>query len=232
MGFYDCRCMISGVSLKGASALLVPLQESDGTLAPIALAIKGTYNRLGSIDGIEPDANTAAVLKFFLDRLASGEFVVDANYLRSEKLFPIATIEQLLQAFERNINDNPKAALLNRRPVVFALIGNSIWQAIVEAETLRILPLETVLGSDSVATQIYAKGTYPVRDSVAELDCISNFLNSRNLLWQSADDPSQHHANDMQTFLNAAKEKFRDSEMLQAGLRAYENEVRELLRKD
>jgi hypothetical protein len=224
--------MISGVSLKGASTLLVPLQEIDGALAPIALGIKGTYNRLGSIDGIEADANTAAVLKFFLGRLASGEFVVDADYLRREKLFPIATIEQLLQAFERNINDHSQAALLNRRPVVFALIGNSIWQSIVEAETLRILPLETVLGSNSVATQIYGKGTYPVRDCVAELDCISNFLDSRNLLWQSAGDPAQHHFDDMQTFLNAAKEKFRDSEMLLAGLRRYESEVQDLLRKD
>jgi hypothetical protein len=223
--------MISGVSLKGASALLVPLQEIDGALVPIALAIKGRYNRLGSIDGIEADANTSAVLKFFLDRLASGEFVVDADYLRKEKLFPIATIEQLLQAFERNINDHSQAALLNRRPVVFALIGNSIWQSIVEAETLRILPLETVLGSNSVATQIYAKGAYPVRDSVAELDCISNFLNSRNLPWQSAGDPGQHYPDDMQAFLNAAKEKFRDSEMLLAGLRAYEGEVQELLRQ-
>jgi len=222
--------MISGVSLKGASALLVPLQEIDGALAPIALGIKGSYNRLGSIDRIEPDANTAAVFKFFLDRLAGGEFVVDADYLRNEKLFPIATVEQLLQAFERNINDHSQAALLNRRPVVFALISNSIWQSIVEAETLRILPLETVLGSASVATQIYAKGTYPVRDCVAELDCISNFLNSRNLPWQSAADPTQHHADDMHTFLDAARAKFRDSEMLLAGLRAYENEVQELLR--
>jgi len=231
MGFYDCRCMISGVSLKGASALLVPLQEIDGAFAPIALAIKGKYNRLGSIDGVEADANTAAVLKFFLDRLASGEFVVDADYLRREKLFPIATIEQLLQAFERNINDHSQAAVLNRRPVVFALIGSSIWQSIVEAETLRILPLETVLGSNSVATQIYAKSTYPVRDCVAELDCVSNFLDARNLPWQSAGDPGQHYSNDMQVFLNAAKEKFRDSEMLLAGLQAYESEVQELLRQ-
>ena len=73
MGLYDCRCMISGVSLKNASAMLVLLQESRGALMPIALGIKGSYNRMGTIDGIEQDANTAAILKFFRDLQASGE---------------------------------------------------------------------------------------------------------------------------------------------------------------
>jgi hypothetical protein len=194
-------------------------------LAPIALGIQGTCNRLGSLDAIEENANTAAVLKFFIDRLASKDFVVDADYLSGVRAYPIETTEQLLQGFQHNMDDRPQAALLNRRPVLFALISNSVWQSIVAAETLRILPLDTVLGSNSVATQIYAKGTFQVRDLLAELDCISNFLNSRNLPWSIAAGKSQHSAKDMQSFLAGAKETFRDSDMVLAGLRAYEKEV-------
>ena len=83
MGLYDCRCMISGVSLKGADAVLVPLQRPHGDYVPIALAVKGNYNRLGSIDGIEEDANTRLVLGFFQAGLRTGAFAVDEEYLRA-----------------------------------------------------------------------------------------------------------------------------------------------------
>lgn len=229
MGFYDCRCMISGVSLKGASAMLVPLQENRGALAPIALGIKGTYNRLGSIGNVEQDANTAAILKFFREREASGEFTVDADYLRAEKLFPVETIERLLQAFERNINDNPQAALLNRLPVMFALISDSLWQAIVQAETLRIATIEAVLGNNPVAAQIYTKGAFAVRDLAAELNGISNFLSSRHIAWKRADSPDQHSGKDMRAYLDQAKHAFRDNDAVLSGLRAYESEVQQSL---
>jgi hypothetical protein len=55
MGFYDCRCMITRISLRGARAVLVPiilLSQSENRYAPFGLGIKGTYNRLGSIDMI------------------------------------------------------------------------------------------------------------------------------------------------------------------------------------
>ena len=112
MGLYDCRCMITGVSLKGADAVLVTLQRPCGDYFPIALAIKGNDNRLGSIDGIEEDTNSRLVLEFFQAELQTGEFVVDEEYSRARRYYPISTIETLLQAFERNINDNPRAALL------------------------------------------------------------------------------------------------------------------------
>jgi len=63
MGFYDCRCMATGVSLKGADAALVLLHRAAGEYAPISLAIKGNYNRLGAIDGVDEDANTRLVLR-------------------------------------------------------------------------------------------------------------------------------------------------------------------------
>src|SRR5258708_5960905 len=127
MGFYDCRCMLTGVSLKGADAALVPLRATGSAFVPLALAIKGNYNRLGSIDGIEEDANTELILRFFLDKLQTGEFVVEGEYLRAHNCYPIRTIEDLLQGFERNINDSASASVLSGQPIVFALVCRTVW---------------------------------------------------------------------------------------------------------
>src|SRR5207253_11225024 len=110
---YDCRCLITGVSLKGDDAALVLLEQTDSDHAPIALAITGAYNRLGSIDNIEEDDNTTLVLGYFLDKLRTGEFLIDQDYFRRADHYPIKDVEQLLWGFERNINDLSKAAVLN-----------------------------------------------------------------------------------------------------------------------
>jgi len=113
MGFYDCRRMVTGVSLKGAGAALVLLHQSSDQYVPMALAVKGNYNRLGSIDGIDEDANTQSALRFFQEGLRSDAFIVDEEYLRGHGCFPIQTIEDLLQGFERNMNDGERIAVLN-----------------------------------------------------------------------------------------------------------------------
>ena len=111
----------------------VLLQQSDDQFAPLALAIKGNYNRLGSIDGIDEDANTRLILRFFLESLRSGEFTVDEEYLRENSCFPIRSIETLLQGFERNMNDGEGRAVLNGRSVGFALIAWAVWETIAGA---------------------------------------------------------------------------------------------------
>src|SRR5262252_9175675 len=91
VGFYDCRCMVTGVSLKGSDAAAVLLQKAAGVYRPIALAMKGNYNRLGTIDHISEDANTRLVLKFFLAKLG-GAFVIDEPCWTSDNL-PITDVE-------------------------------------------------------------------------------------------------------------------------------------------
>ena len=55
MGFYDTRCMLTGVSLHAIRATVVLVQRPGAAYRPIALGISGQYDRLGSIDGIEED---------------------------------------------------------------------------------------------------------------------------------------------------------------------------------
>jgi hypothetical protein len=61
VGFYDQRCMITGVSLKKTQAAAVLLGKTGVAYYPIALAVRSTYDRLGSIDHVREDDNTRLV---------------------------------------------------------------------------------------------------------------------------------------------------------------------------
>jgi hypothetical protein len=225
--------MITGVSLKGAHAALVLLQQAGEVYHPIALAAQGAYNRLGSIDGIQEDANTALILKYFLERGQRGEFVVDQDYLRACHCFPIENMERLLAAFERNINDNPEAAVLNGRPVVFALIALAVWGAIASSAPPPSGPTSTVFQrlfkGVPAAEGIYRGNVAKVTGHLQELASVHGFLAGRGLTWRPAEDPSQHYRDDMRAYLEAARQAFRDSPAALQGLKDYETEVAELL---
>jgi hypothetical protein len=228
--------MVTGVSLKGADAALVLLQQAGEAHHPIALPIKGTYNRLGSIDGIDEDANTALILKYFLDRLRREELVVDADYLRIHKCFPIENLEQLLAAFERNINDNSAAAVLNGRPVVFALISWAVWGAIASSGPPTSGPATTLFQrlfkGVPAAEGVYRGNVAKVAGHLQELAGVHSFMASRGLTWRPAEDPSQHYAGEMRTYLEAAQQAFRDVPAVLQGLKAYEAEVADLLKEE
>jgi hypothetical protein len=233
MGFYDCRCMVTGVSLKGADAVLVLLQETGEAHHPIALPILGAYNRLGSIDGIAEDANTALILRYFLDRLQRGELVVDQDYLRTHKVYPIENVEQLLAAFERNINDNSQAAVLNGRPVVFALIACAVWGAVASSAPPLSAPVATVFQrlfkGVRAAEAIYRGNVAAVAGHIEELSGVHHFLAVRGLTWRPAEGPSQHSSAEMRAYLDAARQAFRDAPAVLQGLKGYEAEAAELL---
>jgi hypothetical protein len=233
MGLYDCRCMMTGVSLKGADATLVLLQQAGATHHPLALPVKGAYNDYGSLGGIAEDANTALILKYFLEKLRRGEFVVDQGYLQAYHCDPIQTIEQLLTLFERNINDYSQAAMLNGRPVVFALIARAVWEAVASAAPP---PASTVFQrlfkGVPAAEGIYRGHLTKVTRHLQELSGVHQFLAGRGLTWRPAEGPSQHYADEMRAYLEAARQAFRDSPAALQGLKKYEAEVAELLAEE
>jgi len=234
MGFYDCRCMATGVSLKGADAALVLLYEAAGEYVPSSFAIKGNYNRFGSIDGVEVDANTRLVLRFFLDGLRSGTFRVDEEYLVGHRCFPIRNIEDLLQAFERNMNDGPGHAILQGQPVVFALIARAVWETISRAARPPDEPVSAVfhrtLGASPVGAAIYAGPLGELSVHVGELAAIDAFRRSRGLAWQPSEATGQDYPEEMRRYLIEARQAFADSVTILAALRRYEEEVAELLK--
>ena len=233
MGLFDCRCMITGVSLRGADAALVLLQGSEERYAPLALAIQGNYNRLGSMDGIQEDANTRLVLSFFLQSLQAGVFTVDAESLRSSLCFPIRTIENLLQAFERNMNQGERHAVLNGRSVVFALIAQAVWETITGTASPPTEPIPTLFqrlfGASPVTPEIYGGSLKAVSGHIVELAGVDSFLTSRGLPWRPTEGTGQDYQEEMQQYLDEARRDFSDSPTILAALNRYEHEVRDRL---
>jgi hypothetical protein len=233
MGFYDCRCMVTGVSLKGADAALVLLHQSSDQYTPMALAVKGNYNRFGSIDMIEEDANTQAVLRFFQESLRTGAFTVDEEYLRGHRCFPIQTIEDLLQGFERNMNEGEGAAVLNGQSVVFALIALAVWDTIAEAAPTSVEPALTtfkrLFNASPVGLEIYAESVGAVSKHIGELAAVDSFLTGRGLSWRPSAASGQDYPKVMRQYLDEARGIFSDSPTILAALRRYEQEIGDLL---
>jgi hypothetical protein len=228
--------MITGVSLKGANTALVLLQQTSDAYHPIALAITGDYNRLGCIDSIAEDANTELVLSYFLQKHASGELVVDAAYLRLHDFYPITDLERLLACFERNMNDNPSAAVLNGQPLVFALICRVVWDALARSLSVDRSSLtnhfQDVFKDDPVAEEIYRGNLTKTSEQLSEFVAVSDFLAARRIAWKPADDPGQDYPEEMRQYLKEAKQTFRDSAVVLEALQNYEGEVGDLLQDE
>jgi hypothetical protein len=232
MGFYDCRCMATGVSLKGADASLVLLQQEGAGYQPIGLAVKGNYNRLGSVDGIKQDANTELLLRYFLDKLNQGRFVVDAAYFRSHGCYPITNIEQLLAGFERNINEG-NYAMLDGRPVVFALISRAVWDGIAnDGRPARESPtalFQSLFKDVAIAAEIYGGSLASVWVHLQEQAAVSAFLADLGLDWKQADAGGQDYPEEMRQYLQEARLAFSNCAVVLKALNDYEREVSDLL---
>ena len=231
MGFYDCRCRITGVSLKGADATAVLLQKFARAFRPITLPVTGNYNRYGTIDGIAEDANTRLILKFFLDKLQSGEFVIDEPYWLKD-YYPITDLEHLLWGFERNTNDNHETAVLNGKPVVVALVCRAVWDSLASSGSSRKSDealFAEVFDGAPVAEEIYRGQFAKVSEHLRELAAVNDFLTSRGIAWKPTEGDGQHYDEEMRKYLATARKKFRDSPAVLEGLNDYEREVADLL---
>jgi len=76
MGFYDLRCALTGLSLRGQTCDTVLLRRREGRPQPIWGTIRGPYNRLGSIDDPPRHAAELAHLREAIERhVLSGRWV-------------------------------------------------------------------------------------------------------------------------------------------------------------
>jgi hypothetical protein len=235
MGFYDCRCMVSGVSLKGAKAVSVLLLQSDDRYRPVALGIKGSYNRYGTIDFIEEDTNTEFILKFFHEKYRSGEFAVDPYQFSPGRSSPTEDIEGLLYCFERNINDGGDAQL-NRQFIVLALICSDVWNALVRRTPPGAESPDWQFGElfrgVSIPWAIYRHSGQTLSQQVGELYAVNSFLANRGIAWRLTEADGQHYDQEMLQYLEEAKYTFQDSGMALEALKKYEEKLQALLDDD
>jgi hypothetical protein len=229
VGFYDVRCMITGVSLRGTDAVAVVVgPDDDDEYRPVTVGIAGTYDRLGSIDGIDEDRSTELVVRYFADRAGDGRLYLDPGY---EGVFgdPREDIEALLHYFERNVadsSDESPAAALDGRRLFPVLIARTVWDA---------LAVRTTGAPVEAPSEIYAGHEAEVEHQLRALANVAAFLRERDLPWTLPDEETlgaQHDGDDMRQFLDTARIEFDDVTAVEAALDAYELDVEALLNED
>ncbi len=243
MGFYDCNCMLTGISLMGIRATTVVLQRSGDTYAPITLGITGTYDRLGKVDGIREDLNTELVLRYFMDRSLDGRFFADdQTSVHDGGLSSDSDIEDLLHFVERTdasialgIDESPSAAL-DGGALFSALIAQPVWDAVTAgpatSDSSSDQRFRRVFGDTSAPNEIYRERLLELTTPLNQLAAVDDFVKVHGLRWAPVPEPSQryatdgyggqHYLEDIQEFLDRAKHDYRDEPVVLTGLADYE----------
>jgi hypothetical protein len=172
VGFHDCTCMVTGVSVDRVGATAVVLRRTATGYEPITLGISGEYNGYGTIWSIDEGRNTEMVYDFFAQQYRAGRFVAedqtnDGDY----ELFTddegieelLAVIERTCSCWERYGNFCPPSTVLDGDVIVYAFIAQPIWDAVVEkasVETASTAPtLEADFHARSATTRRHARST-------------------------------------------------------------------------
>ncbi|MCX4964026.1 hypothetical protein OHA98_04165 [Streptomyces sp. NBC_00654] len=242
MGFYDSRCAVTGISLRGTDAVAVGLMANEGGYRPVTLGITGNYNRLGSIDGIERDRNSDSVFEYFCRRAWSGDFVMAKQYADAYG-DPPHDIDSLLSYFERNVSDSseerPAATLYGRR-VFSVLIARPVWNALAAGEfapggDAPEVWFTEVFGDAREPGELYRGCLAEVARDIRALAAVNGFLGARGTGWSLPDEDEiggQHYAPEMREYLSEARTGFQDVPSVLRALDVYAEAAGELLEDD
>lgn len=242
MGFYDVRCGASGLSLKGAGAGLFLLRQHNRGFAPVALPVFGQYNRLGAIDMIREDYNTALLYRKLERLIDEEELVLSGDALDQYERDPPSNIERVLQAIERACTIKKEFVTYHGKPLVFMLVSDLIYQAVTEkaaqdlkqpewGAALEALPLpelvERAFGGVEPASTFYGDliGAPQETQEQARRD-LAAFIRFRAWFaswgkWKHDSSPSQHYDEHLRRYLRAAWKRFKEEPALLRALARY-----------
>ncbi|RJO74783.1 hypothetical protein D5S18_15140 [Nocardia panacis] len=254
MGFYDYRCMISGVSLRGAQAVAVALRPVQNGYRPLSLGVIGQYDRYGCVDGVLADHGTEVLADYFLARLRDGRFAVRAEWTGFTRATERLHIEELFQCFERNYDalDDRSAAVatFDGEPVFLALIAHAIWDAFADSDIntgdgaidtaeSHATPNDlAALLTDSPTAEIYGPHATTLAPQLRHLLAVDQFLAATTLRWSPQSDQTQryaespgtqHFSDDMRRLLTQAESDYADTPHLRAALKTYADSIHDLL---
>lgn len=210
MGFYDFRCTISGLSLRAARAVHIALIATDaGRWLPLSLPLVGTYDRLGSIDGITPDLRTGSLVDGFARLARAGRISAPSVPDEFAEFTAAPTIDRLLRMFER-VNTMsrwaPMPFTLDGRPLRQVLIHAGVFAALAPPEPPPQAPTAQQLAqqlahapvapqtAELLADLLHAPDRDRTLASVAltQLTACTRWLERRRKRWSPASDSGQY----------------------------------------
>ncbi|NME68586.1 hypothetical protein [Flammeovirga aprica] len=212
MGFFDTRCMISGLSLKLSETVAVFLIQQGDILQPISLPIFGTYNRLGTIDCVEENINTVIVLNFFKSKIASGDIKVDWDEVDFDQ---VDNIEQLFEIVERGVTQNYASVLFNNMKIGFALIDKFIWNSIITVQHK-----EEPFPFQGLMLDVYQQYN-DLEELSRQFFYLEMFMKENQMSWSLPSDHEQHYDEEISEFLDLAYVKFMNNPVIMNGIESY-----------
>lgn len=209
MGLFDFRCPLTGLSLRASKAVHIALVAvTPERWAPLSLPIRGTYDRLGSIDFVTPDGLTALFVVGFARMVKAGRVL--APYATRE--FPAFArapgLETLLKQFALVNTDSVRATssfTLDGRPMRQMLIQADAFEALApdvptrapgyealeqQLQAAPIDPLaremfeEVIIGDDALRLQASV--------ALARVTALDAWLAARGLPWAPGDQLGQY----------------------------------------
>jgi hypothetical protein len=209
MGFYDARCMITGLSLRTLHATAVVLRRTGTGYRPVTLGIGGTYDRGGKVDGVREDSNTELVLSYFRALAGGPRLYLHDSSSRADLPWndpanireQLTDIEQVLHYVERNAGHlvgywEPTASL-DGDLLTLALIAQPVWDALAAPVPADPAALADRFGSvfrdEPAADEIYRAGLAQVADEVRQAYAVTRFLTDRGRDWLPWAEPSPHY---------------------------------------
>jgi hypothetical protein len=238
MGFYECTCMVSGVSLLGDDATCVILRrDAEMGFTPVTLPVSGAYNRMGAVDRITENANTELIVAFFSEQIRTGRFFAEYQTTINETVWPApspeyaSVIDGLVGLIERNTTvwhclnmGSEPWVTFDGDALVLSLIAQPIWDAITKSAATGSESLEslftTVFDGDPIAEGIYGGQLPGVAAQVRELTAVDAFMRRRALRWKPPSEYDQHWKDIVLGYLERARRDFVDVPEVMAGLDA------------
>lgn len=247
MGFYDCTCTITGVSLID-DATCVLLRLRDGRFSPVALPVRGGYDRQGAVDGIDENRNTELMVAYFGAQRQAGRFFAEDDTSNIDTVWPSPSpdyrslIDGLIWLVERNttvwhamqMGSDPMVSF-DGDPIVLALVAQPIWNAIV-ADAAATPPaaveatFEEVFDRDPIPMGLYRTHLPDISEQLGELAAVAKFMAAHDRVWAPPGDYGQHWEEEMLGYLERARVAFQDVPTVLSGLDVYAEGLDELLR--
>lgn len=166
MGLFDFRCPITGLSLRASNAVHIALVAvTPGRWAPLTLPIRGSYDRLGSIDFITPDGMTALFVGGFARMVKAGRVRAPGAPERLDAFIRAPGLEALLKLFARINTDSIWA------PSPFTLDGRQMRQMLIQADAFEALAPDVPTrapGYEALEQQLHAAPIDPLAREMFE----------------------------------------------------------------
>ncbi len=166
MGHYDFRCPISGLSLRGSDAVHIALVAvTPERWAPLSLPIRGSYDRLGSIDFITPDGLSALFVAGFARMVKAGRVLAPSARAEFAAFGHAPELEPLLKLFAC-VNT---ASIWSPSP--FTLDGRQLRQMLIQADIFEALAPELPTrapGYEALEQQLHGAPIDPLAREIFE----------------------------------------------------------------